>query len=90
MEKPSGVPVDSKHAVIIEKEDIFPHPQHINRRFHVTPRAVVIVLSLLFIQTVWFACHSVSITNTVEERAYRILRENPLIGEDSTAAISEQ
>jgi hypothetical protein len=48
---------------------------------YATPLWVLILLSILFLHTVWFACNSFFVRKlTVEERAHKILKENPLIG----------
>jgi hypothetical protein len=84
MEKPSELPVSGKPPGFVEHDSAEPPSR---RRSIVAARYALIALSLFFIHTVWFACSSHSTASlTIEERAYKILRETPLIGE-TTATI---
>lgn len=86
MGKPIELPVEEKRLGGVERDNV----EQTRRPSIVAVRSLVIVLSLFVIHTVWFACTPRTIGSlTFEERAKKILKENPLIGETTAAGTVE-
>jgi hypothetical protein len=80
MRDTSELPVDEKHPQVLGD-----NVDSGRRRFSLAERSVAVVLSLLFLHIVWVARRPCS-SPTFEERAHKILKENPLIGSAPAAA----